>query len=41
MVGPDLESWLDAMRFELKYMDENQDWNFIDLLDGVEVVHRK
>src|SRR4051812_38274921 len=31
MVDPDSELWLEAMRSELKSMDDNQVWNLIDL----------
>ena len=41
MVGTDSESWLGAMRSELKSMDENQVWNLIDLPDGVKPIECK
>jgi hypothetical protein len=41
MVGSDSESWLGAMRSELKSMDENQVWNLVDLPDGVRAVECK
>ena len=31
MVIPDSEAWLEAMRSELKSMDENQVWDLADL----------
>ena len=30
MVSPDSEAWLEAMRSELKSMDENQVWDLVD-----------
>ena len=41
MVGSDSESWLGAMRSELKSMDENQVWNLVDLPDGARPVECK
>ena len=41
MVESDSESWLGAMRSELKSMDENQVWNLVDLPDGVRAVECK
>ena len=41
MGSPDSESWLGAMRSELKSMDENQVWNLVDLADGVRAVECK
>ena len=41
MVRSDSESWLGAMRSELKSMDENQVWNLVDLPDGVRPVECK
>ena len=38
MVGSDSESWLGAMRSEIKSMDENQVWNLVDLPDGARPV---
>ena len=34
MGSTDSESWLGAMRSELKSMDDNQVWNLVDLHDG-------
>ena len=41
MVRSDSESWLGAMRFELKSMDENQVCNLVDLPDGARPVECK
>jgi hypothetical protein len=41
MESTDSESWLGAMRTELKSMDDKQVWNFVDLPDGVRVVECK
>ena len=41
MVGYDSESWLGAMRSELKSMDENQVWNLVDLPDGARPIKCK
>ena len=41
MVGSDSESWLGAMRSEIKSMDENQVWNLVDLPDGARPVECK
>ena len=38
MGSTDSESWLGAMRSELKSMDDNQVWNLVDLPDGVRAV---
>ena len=35
MVSPDSEAWLEAMRSELKSMDENQVWDLVDPPHGV------
>ena len=35
MVSPDSEAWLEAMRSELKSMDENQVWDLVDPPPGV------
>ena len=35
MVSLDSEAWLEAMRSELKSMDENQVWDLVDLPPGV------
>lgn len=41
MVGSDSESWLGAMRSEIKSMDENQVWNLVDLPDDERPVECK
>ena len=41
MVSTDSESWLRAMRSELKSMDDNQVWNLVDLPDGARAVECK
>src|SRR3954467_11332570 len=41
MVGSDSESWLGAMRSEIKSMDENQVWNLVDLPNGARPVECK
>ena len=41
MVRSDSESWLGAMRSELKSMDENQVWNMVDLPDGARPIECK
>ena len=38
MVSPDSEEWLEAMRSELKSMDENQVWDLVDLPPGVTTI---
>ena len=38
---PDSELWLEAMRSELKSMDDNQVWNLVDLPDGVRAIECK
>ena len=35
MVSPDSEAWLEAMRSELKSMDENQVWDLVDPPPGI------
>ena len=35
MVSPDSELWLEAMRSELKSMDDNQVWDLVDPPPGV------
>ncbi len=40
-MGSDSESWLGAMRSEIKSMDENQVWNLVDLPDGERPVECK
>ena len=41
MVDPDSELWLEAMRSELKSMDDNQVWNLVDPPDGVRAIEYK
>src|SRR4051812_20649688 len=41
MVGSDSESWIGAMRSEIKSIDENQVWNLVDLPDGARSVECK
>ena len=41
MVGPDSELWLEAMRSELKSMDDNQVWNLVDLPNGARTIECK
>jgi hypothetical protein len=41
MMGSDFESWLGAMRSELKSMDKNQVWNLANLPDGARPVDCK
>ena len=38
MVSPHSEAWLEAMRSELKSMDENQVWDLVDLPPGVTAI---
>ena len=38
MVSPDSEAWLEAMRSELKSMDENQVWDLADPPPGVTAI---
>ena len=38
VVSPDSEAWLEAMRSELKSMDENQVWDLVDLPPGVKAI---
>ena len=38
MVSPDSEAWLEAMRSELKSMDENQVWDLVDPPPGVTAI---
>ena len=38
MVSPDFEAWLEAMRSELKSMDENQVWDLVDPPPGVTAI---
>ena len=35
MVSPDSKAWLEAMRSELKIMDENQGWDLVNPPPGV------
>ena len=41
MVDPDSELWLEAMRSELKSMDDNQVWNLVDLPNGARTIECK
>jgi hypothetical protein len=41
MVDPDSELWLEAMRSELKSMDDNQVWNLVDLPNGARPIECK
>ena len=41
MVSPDSEAWLEAMRSELKSMDENQVWDLVDPPPGVKAIGYK
>ena len=41
MGSNDSESWLGAMRSELKSMNDNQVWNLVDLPDGCRAVECK
>ena len=41
MGSTDSESWLGAMRSELKSMDDNQVWNLVDLPDGARSIECK
>jgi hypothetical protein len=41
MVSQDSELWLEAMRSELKFMDDNQVCNLVDLPDGVQAIECK
>ena len=41
MVDPDSELWLEAMRSKLKYMDDNQVWNLVDLPNGARTIECK
>ena len=38
MVNPDSEAWLEAMRSELKSMDENQVWDLVDPPPGITAI---
>ena len=38
MVSTDSEAWLEAMRSELKSMDENQVWDLVDPSPGVTTI---
>ena len=38
MVSPDSKAWLEAMRSELKSMDENQVWDLVDPPPGVTAI---
>ena len=37
-MSPDSEAWLEAMRSELKSMDENQVWDLVDPPPGVTTI---
>ena len=41
MVDPYSELWLEAMRSELKSMDDNQVWNLVDLPNGARTIECK
>src|SRR4051812_38107935 len=41
MVDPNSELWLEAMRSELKSMDDNQVWNLVDLPNGARTIECK
>ena len=41
MVSPDSEAWLEAMRSELKSMDENQVWDLVDLPPSINAIGYK
>ncbi|WVZ63555.1 hypothetical protein U9M48_013178 [Paspalum notatum var. saurae] len=41
VMGPDSEKWLEAMRFELKSMADNQVWNLVEPLDQVRPIKCK
>ena len=38
MMSPDSEAWLEAMRSELKSMDENQVWDLVDPPPGITAI---
>ena len=38
MVSPNSEAWLEAMRSELKSMDENHVWDLVDPPPGVKAI---
>ena len=38
VVSPDSEAWLEAMRSELKSMDENQVWDLVDPPPGATTI---
>ena len=37
----DSEAWLGAMRSEIKFIDDNQVWNLVDLPDGARSIECK
>ncbi|WVZ94596.1 hypothetical protein U9M48_040469 [Paspalum notatum var. saurae] len=39
--SPDFEKWLEAMRFEMNSMKDNQVWNLVDLPYGVKAIKNK
>jgi len=41
VMGPDSEKWLEAMRFELTSMADNQVWNLVEPLDEVRPIECK
>ena len=41
MVSLDSEAWLEAMRSELKSMDENQVWDLVDPPPGIKAIDCK
>ncbi|WVZ70235.1 hypothetical protein U9M48_018915 [Paspalum notatum var. saurae] len=41
VMGPDSKKWLEAMRFELKSMANNQVWNLVEPLDEVRPIKCK
>ena len=38
MVSPDFEEWLEAMRSELKSMDDNHVWDLVDPPPGITAI---
>ena len=41
VMGPDSEKWLEAMRYELTSMADNQVWNLVEPLDEVRPIECK
>src|SRR3954465_13379690 len=41
MMSPDSEKWLEAMKYELGYMSENQVWTLVDPPSDRKAVERK